>query len=176
VLDDNDITLKAYYEAESFEFETTDNEIQNETFCNLPELNEWHPKIKKYFKAVPVFNNCTKSEPLTYVKNNIFYINNRVNQTFYNGEIGRCVVAEVIRETSINDNFVYGEFKDILNKTLLEYEVVMVRCLSNKNLSKENRLPKGKKGKQIKVYDNKLVLYEYVHFQVLIFKQIDNQH
>ena len=166
-LNDNDITQKAYYEAENFELETTDNEINNETFCNLPDLNEWHPKIKKYFKALPVYNNCTKSEPLTYVRNNILYINNTVNQTFYKGEIGRCLAAKVIRETSRNDNIAYGEFEDILNNTLLEDEIIMVRCISNKDLPKQNRLPKGKKAKQLKVYENRLVLYEYVHFQIL---------
>ena len=150
-LNDNDITQKAYYEAENFELETTENEINNETICNLPDLNEWHPKIKKYFKALPVYNNCTKSEPLTYVRNNILYINNTVNQTFYKGEIGRCLAAKVIRETSKKDNIAYGEFKDILNNTLLKDEIVMVRCISNK----------------IKVYENMLVLYENVHFQIL---------
>ena len=55
--------------------------------CLIPNLNAWDPKIKDMFENLPIYSNCTKSEPFTYVVNKTIYFNSNVNKTFYNGLI-----------------------------------------------------------------------------------------
>ena len=60
--------------------------LQLNQACLVPNLNEWDPKIKNMFKNLPIYSNCTKSEPFTYVINSTIFFNSNVNETFYKGK------------------------------------------------------------------------------------------
>ena len=53
--------------------------------CFLKDLDEWDPKIKNLFKKLPVYGNCEKNVPFTFVKNNTIYFDLNVNETHYKG-------------------------------------------------------------------------------------------
>ena len=65
--------------------EQVQKETESNEGCPLPILNEWDQKIKKMFQTLPVYMNCTKSEPFTYVINRTIFFNSNVNETFYKG-------------------------------------------------------------------------------------------
>lgn len=105
--------------------------------CNVNKLNEWDPMIKNLFSKTPKYDKCVKNEPLTYLIENNLFINQTVNNTFYNGSITHCEYATVIRNTVEKDDFSLGDFKEFESPMIVIDDFFKVRCLKNKTVHYE---------------------------------------
>ena len=84
----------------------------------------------------------------------------------------------------IKDDFVFGDLVSLKNETKISDEIVFIRCLSNEALTtldlirlkieqKKYEFNKYNINKnKSKVFNNRLVLYEYVHFNLNLKKNI----
>ena len=111
--------------------QTTSNSVENQNHksCYLKQMNEWDRSIKDLLKNISIFNGCTKNEPLTQFVDGQLYIDDYINQTYYDGKIDYCEYAAVIRETSYNDSYSLSEYKKIKQSPAqIEDEYIKVRC------------------------------------------------
>jgi hypothetical protein len=129
--------------------------IEHESFidsrvarCELEELDPWDKSIKSYFKLTKPFDKCNKDEPLTYLNetDSTIRINQKANVTSFEGEIKRCEIATVFRNTRHDDNFSLGKYKPLNEAEEVNEDFVKVRCYAKKNPG---------------------IVYEYVHALII---------
>lgn len=99
--------FKFLQEANYFKSLTTKKSFEKD-LCKIPRLDIWAFNIKELLYEVPVYANCQKNSPLSYIKKNRLYIDNEVNKKYYDNSIVGCEFAPVIRSTYNNDNYKLG--------------------------------------------------------------------
>ena len=125
--------------------------VSKQALCHIQSSDIWDAKIKNLMKKTPVYNQCKKNSPLTFVWRNQLFIDNKINLTIFNGQIKYCQMAKVLRKTVFNDNYTLGIYKQFKNGIKIVADFVKVRCLN---------------------FDDEIV-YEYVHPFIQNKKQSD---
>jgi hypothetical protein len=103
-----------------------------------------------------------------------------LNLSIRKGAIGECYFCPILRSTKFNDNIMYGNLVALKNGTKIDAnnEIILVKCLSKAILTsyeiKQLKLKekKSQKPKINKTLGNRMVLYEYVHFDFKFKKPI----
>ena len=117
------LTNLNYYNGKKF--------VSSNSHCQIEELNIWDRSIWKLIRKIPKYDKCKKHSPLSYIKDSILFIDQNINKTFYHGKISRCLFAPVERNTTQNDNYKLGEYREIKEPILVIDEFIKVKCLIN---------------------------------------------
>lgn len=84
-----------YYSHQS-STESSSSSFKNIEVCTIPKLDIWNSVIKKELKPIPVWNECKKHKPLTYIKDNHLFIDAEIESKYYQGRIDHCEFAPVL--------------------------------------------------------------------------------
>jgi len=133
-------------------FET--NKAREKDLCQLPDLKIWEYKIRNLLIPQPIFDQCQKNKPLSYIKGKCIFIDETVKNEFYSNNLGVCQLAPVIRSAINQDNYILGEFRNFTSGVAMIDDYVKVRCFDS----------------------NSKLVYEYVHyiFHPVKKKQVDS--